>query len=423
MTYVTMGGVPTSRLGPAGLLLLSTVLALPACGGSDSRSGRGLAIHSERPLRGRAILQQVFRIGDTNAGPEYLFHWPTSIAVDPQGRIYVADSEGDLRLYDAHGGFVRRIARQGRGPGEIRFAHNMAVAVDGRLAVDDPANNRISIFDSTGILLDERRRPRGMTWYPRDGVSFDASGNLWLGINPTRSQLGKQELPRAAYARSDPDDELRDSIFLAPVYWERCPTRSDPRYSLGYWEDVRVKYLPKVKWFWGGGGKMLVGCPDTYAFDVVDLSTGAALRVSRSHEGIEVSSEEAREVRAQMGGVPPEKPAYHRLWVAEDGRYWVWPATSSERYAVPTRFRARGAPDFAWRHDTKGGFDVFATDGSWIGSVSVPDTWGVDIFPGRRDPVIRGDTIWTISIDSLGVFSVSRYLIGWEFGADTDLGR
>ena len=51
-------------------------------------------------------------------------------------------------------------------------------------------------------------------------------------------------------------------------------------------------------------------------------------------------------------------------------------------------------------------FDVFAPDGRFLGPVRVPPS-----FSGYPEPIVRGDTVWAATRDSLDVASIVRFRI------------
>jgi sugar lactone lactonase YvrE len=84
---------------------------------------------------------------------------PTDVAVGPDGQVYVADGYGNNRVmvFDAAGRYVREWGRMGAGPGEFSLPHAIALDSQGRLYVADRNNARIQVFDTEGRFLDEWR--------------------------------------------------------------------------------------------------------------------------------------------------------------------------------------------------------------------------------------------------------------------------
>jgi hypothetical protein len=66
-----------------------------------------------------------------------------------------------------------------------------------------------------------------------------------------------------------------------------------------------------------------------------------------------------------------------------------------------------------------GVFDVFELDGRFLGSVALPPELPYRPFPGSDDPIIRGDTIWAVTQDSLDIQYLSRFLVRWRSGEES----
>ena len=177
-------------MGRASVVVLMTLLA-GACRERTTDSSRQLAdttfVFSSSPQRGTASLREVSRLGMMDGPAEYLLGMFPMFTVGPDGSLFVAD--GDLRHYDAQGTYVRTIARQGQGPGEVRYAVGMDVSVDGLLAVLDFGNRRVSVFSDGGNLVREIRLSpsAGRPGYGRDAIRWDDEGQLWIALNPPRS--------------------------------------------------------------------------------------------------------------------------------------------------------------------------------------------------------------------------------------------
>jgi hypothetical protein len=85
--------------------------------------------------------------------------------------------------------------------------------------------------------------------------------------------------------------------------------------------------------------------------------------------------------------VPTEKPAFERFYVATDGRLWVLRA--SDAVALGTPERDENGVEIRWTE--RKAFDVFDRDGSFVGSVAVPDGFRSDTYP-----VIDRDGLWAV---------------------------
>ncbi len=83
------------------------------------------------------------------------FREPTDVAFDSRGNIYIADGYINSRVakYDANGDWVTSWGEPGRGPGQFRLPHAIAVDRDDNVYVGDRSNARIQVFDSDGNFI------------------------------------------------------------------------------------------------------------------------------------------------------------------------------------------------------------------------------------------------------------------------------
>jgi len=230
--------------------------------------------------------------------------------------------------------------------------------------------------------------------------------------------------------RWDGIEETGDTLVAPERFLDRCPTRGTSHFRAGVFDDRRGAYFPKVKWAVSPLGYSIVGCNATYEFDLLH-SDSTVTRVRRSEwPAVPVSEEERKAaiewwtigIRRFPGpeswtytgpDVPDHKPAYKKFLMAEDGRIWVWSFTVSEPSPTPPE-APRNYPDEVWRTDPGGGhFDVFEPTGRWLGTVRVPPEIEYG-WPSSPEPVIRGDTIWAATTDSLEIEYITRYEIRWR---------
>jgi hypothetical protein len=85
-------------------------------------------------------------------------------------RFVIADpNQGNVKVFDRSGTFVRAFGRPGDGPGEMRRPVGLAVADDGQLVVFDRRRGVLSFWDTAGTFMTERQVPgnwSGMTAVP-----------------------------------------------------------------------------------------------------------------------------------------------------------------------------------------------------------------------------------------------------------------
>jgi uncharacterized protein (TIGR03663 family) len=91
---------------------------------------------------------------EAQSEPVDAFWGPRDVAVDAQGRVYVADTGNKrVRVYDANGSYLRDLGSGGSAEGQLDEPSGLAVHPDGRVFVADTWNRRISVFSGDGAFL------------------------------------------------------------------------------------------------------------------------------------------------------------------------------------------------------------------------------------------------------------------------------
>jgi sugar lactone lactonase YvrE len=141
------------------------------------------------------VLMSLGKPGEAGDGPD-TFNQPNSVAIAPNGDIFVSDGHnvgrGNARVikFSKDGKFIKQWGGHGSQPGQFEMPHTLAFDSKGRLFVGDRGNNRIQIFDQDGKFLTEWAqfsRPSGIfidkndIIYVTDSESTDKDG---YGHNP-----------------------------------------------------------------------------------------------------------------------------------------------------------------------------------------------------------------------------------------------
>ncbi|MCX7749570.1 MAG: peptidyl-alpha-hydroxyglycine alpha-amidating lyase family protein [Clostridia bacterium] len=132
----------------------------------------------------------------------YIFARPTDVVVNEKGEFVVTDGYRNKRIakFNRDGELLWEINKPGSGPGELNLPHGIALDQQGRLYVADRGNARIQVFSSEGKWLAtwdqaELGRPFGLE-IGTDGFLYMVDGGDLLhgrDIDP-RSQIVKMDL-------------------------------------------------------------------------------------------------------------------------------------------------------------------------------------------------------------------------------------
>ena len=129
-------------------------------------------------------IQEEVRIGADEGPDEYLLSFQPSgrwLASGPDGQIaYSEHRPPELRVYDSSGSFIRRIGREGDGPGDFRIPVDPAYISSIGWVIHDQRNGRLSTFTESGNFIDNislGQLPFGQ--FIRI-IQFSSDGNFWF---------------------------------------------------------------------------------------------------------------------------------------------------------------------------------------------------------------------------------------------------
>jgi hypothetical protein len=402
------------------VLLLAPILAAAACGPSGPRAASagtaGLEtvfdstadtviarVQGEVPERTLRTLVEELRIAPV-ADDTSLFTEVFEFDVDRAGRFWVFDQPTKtLFLFGPDGALLRRIGRQGAGPGEFNGSSGMVALGDSGLAVWDSQNARISFFSAAGDLLNSWRTPSGFS--TSDGLVTDRSGTLFLKRPVTDPREG-EILGRMGLVRLGPDGSFADSLVPPdlPVARESYLAVSPDGRGRS---STSTSFAPNYHWTWHPDGYFVVGHGGRYEI-LITPPAGKPVRIARALAPVGLLPEERTEERERITynlrrtdpdwswsgpEIPETKAPLQRLQVTRDGRIWAAVATASERIpaaelAVP---RDPKAPVAHYRA-AQSVYEVFSPGGTFLGRV---------VFP-RRTRLVEadGDQVWALQRDA-----------------------
>jgi len=359
-----------------------------------------------------AMLVPELRIGVADGPEEYILGRITAIAVSPTGVIYLLDGQGpSLRAYRPDGRYLQTLGRVGSGPGEYRHPDGgLAVLNDGRVILRDPGNNRFEVYDAEGTFLEE---------WPLPGV-FSTRMPLFRGDSDRlyTPVLLDDDAPgwrwQFGLARYTSGGAIVDTISLPGWDYEQPMIRGQ---SSEQAITVDVPFTPVPQWTLRHDGRIISGVPTEYALTLFE-DTEPAMRIRKYETRVPVQAGEAAAERDRLvrgmreafpdwtwngPEIPDTKPAYDGLFTGQYGRLWVAVPGLGEIDPSASPIPDRGGPPVV-RYRSPVRFDVFDDAGRFLGPVRTPA--GFQRFPV---PIFRGDTVWALQEDSVGVPQLVRY--------------
>lgn len=406
------------RVLPA-VVVLCLTLAAWGCGeGASSRvsvdtvggvpqvttSGPGLWSEDERWTVGERTLRLGTLEGD---GPES-FGRVASVAVDGNGRVYVADGQAmEVRVFGPNGTFLHALGGQGEGPGEFEALDGLELGPEGTLYVRDPRLSRLSLFDrDTGEFLDAFPLERSfMIFSAGTTLWVDGEGRVWDKIVVT---LRVDELERHALIRYTATGGAPDTLVLGEREAPRVlAVDGDGNPKVG----LQIPFSASAAFDVAPDGRIAWGVGNAYRITVRGPEGDTLRAFGRPLAAEEVTSSEAEAARAHLRerarnltdgatlqdyDLPDTKPLFSEITADRTGHWWV----RRYRWARPVSQEGSGAEDSASSESEPYRFDVFDPAGRFLGTVEMPEMQVMEI--GR-------DFVAGIETDELGVGYVVVY--------------
>lgn len=349
-------------------------------------------------------------IGVLEGAEEYMFGSIRSLAVGPEGSVYVYDRYvRELRKYAPDGTYLTTFGRQGRGPGEYsRPDGGLAVLPDGRVMLRDPGNTRITVYSSDGEYLSSWNT--GYPFSTSDPLFIDTAGNSYA-MQVLNLEAPPDEWERGLIIR-DPSGTSRDTVALPTWDYELPMLVADGN-------TQRVPFAAWPVWSVSPLGYVVAGLPTRYRLNLY-VAPDRVLCIERENwDPVPVLPEEREEqhrlITAGMRQIEPgwswegppipaAKAPYHDLFIGARGRIWL--QLHQRAHKVETDEGAPAAQEASETWVEPVAFDVFRPDGSYLGFVKAPQ--GMRLYPR---PVARGDTVWAVVEGDLEVQRIMRLIV------------
>lgn len=138
------------------------------------------------------------------------FYQPNNVLVAPDGDIFVAEGHGgytsQILKFRKDGTYIKTIGKKGTGPVEFDQPHALAMDSQGRLFVADRSNNRIQILDQEGNFIAEWKQ-----FSRPSGLFIDKHNNIYVAD----SESGSVNPPHGAWKRGIRIGTVQDAKVVA----------------------------------------------------------------------------------------------------------------------------------------------------------------------------------------------------------------
>lgn len=393
---VSRRGLSSAHIGAsARAVLIAGLGAFAGCGDSgrapsfavDTLATGRIVVRNDpgvlHPSATRWVLREELHLGRTEGTGPDVFGTVSGLAVDNRGTMFVADGFAkEVRVFAPDGTFLRRFGREGEGPGEFRMISGLVWTPPGALWVMDPVSGRLTRFDTLGNVISEHRRGDFMFATVPWAARPDTMGRLY-DIEPV-GEPGENR--RRAVARLSADDtELRTlGHFVLP---DGPPQTMIVSRRGGITARTPVPMSAALRWAVDPGGDLWLASTDRYRLHRVRIPAGDTLRTvifERPPEPLKGAERDsiARAEGIDSGDLPRNKPVFGWIVIADDGRLWVG--------------REPEGPVTSW--------DLFDAGGRYLGAARSP----VSVHIRRTPPIARGNALWAVTVDAMGVQGVVR---------------
>jgi sugar lactone lactonase YvrE len=136
-------------------------------------------------------LMRLGKAGVGGDGPD-VFNQPDGVVVAANGDIFVADGhtagKGNARIvkFSKDGKFIMQWGEHGSGEGQFEVPHGIAIDSQGRIFVADRNNQRVQIFDQDGKFIAAWKQ-----FGEPSGLFIDAHDNLYVTDSQSQSNQVK----------------------------------------------------------------------------------------------------------------------------------------------------------------------------------------------------------------------------------------
>ena len=392
-----MDGLATSCVGG----VLAALAALCSCTPSaqsppavEVSDSAGIRVVSNGMVPGRELLRPqqgrpLVRIGDRET-PYGFFQRVTGGVLLRDGSIMVLDfGPREVRLYGPEGVFRKLVARQGEGPGEVRFPSDLGRLGGDSVHIWDRRLSRALLVSPSGELLDEVSVSTGGR---RPPISLQRTGDRFVGsfqvlegeVVVTSASDAELRMTPSALVRIGGEGVDRDTITLRPggTYLQVGTGTLTPAVRRG------------APWSLSAAG-LVLGAGERPQFRVIDEG-GTPIMIVRWHAPREPVSPDGLYAQAiEIAPVDRNHPMFDPQFLPDSMPAYMDIRTFSETIWVGAAAPFL-LPSPRWY--------VFDFDGTWLATVELKgDT---DVLDFSRDRLLVRET-GELDVETVAIYPLS----------------
>jgi hypothetical protein len=411
----------------AGFLIAILAPLVAACAGGDGGDWAGTVTDSAgvqivtNPAAGvwaadavPAVTEEL-KIGTAGGDPNYQFGTIAAVDVGSDGSVYVLDQQSQhVRVFDREGTYLRTIGGPGSGPGELsQQPVGLVVTRGDTLFVPDVGHQRITRYTGAGQTVGSFPLPltQGIPMRWQIGPDGRIVQQARVMAFPGQSAATAPPEPKDWLLERDPTGAITDTVMELPIGESFQFSQNSMRIRLFEAEPI---------WALGSGGAVYYGLNS--GFDIGQYGADGELvrRIRKPAERKPVTEADIAAIKKAMEqlfadqGVPPQAmqmimgnlefadhyPAFANMIGGPGGSLWAQRVTSAQDMADA------GVVEFNPQDIGSPVWDVFATDGRYMGAVRLPD---------RFQPLrVIDNHIWGVWRDELDVQYVTMLRVDIE---------
>lgn len=376
-------------------------------------------VDGQVPLSALRSMTPVMQIAPS-ADDTLLFAAIGEVEIDRANRVWVFDyyQSKKLYLFDSAGTLLKRIGRQGQGPGEFEWGGGLVTLPDTGAAVWDSQNARISFFDAKGDFRTSWMTPAGFS--TNNGLYIDTGGRLYLKRAVTPPREG-EILGRMGLVRLGENGAFADSLLPVDLPVPRDIYTAVSPDGRGQ-SSTPSSFGPNFHWDWHPDSYFVAGHGGLYEI-VIERPDSKPVVIRRTAPPVPILPDEREEEKQSItwsmrqtqpswswtgGPLPETKAPLTGITVTRDGNIWASVAVPSERIPddelLPQRDKEQPVRHYRNSRTT---YEVFAPDGRFLGRVPMP--------PRTRMFQADGEYFWAISRDEDDLPLVIRFRMSRPF--------